>query len=117
IADLSKLEVEIDVPERQITKVKPGQECLLQADADPTRGYRGVVDRVMPIADDTKNVVKVRIRAYLPKNEEQGTFLKPKMAITATVYERRFVVDPKVDSLWGDEAARQIAWDAEWKRK
>jgi multidrug resistance efflux pump len=57
IADLSKLEVEIDVPERQITRLQKGQACVLQADADPAREYRGVVDRVMPIADDTKNVV------------------------------------------------------------
>jgi multidrug resistance efflux pump len=117
IADLSKLEVEIDVPERQITRLKAGQDCLLQADADPARGYRGVVDRVMPIADDTKNVVKVRIRAYLPKTEEQGSFLKPKMGITATVYERPFAVNPDTDFLWGDEAARKPAWEAEWKKK
>jgi multidrug resistance efflux pump len=103
IADLSKLEVEIDVPERQITRLKKGQLCVLQADADPTREYRGVVDRVMPIADDTKNVVKVRIRVYLRKDEEQGSFLKPKMSITATVYNSAFAFDPAKDQAWGDE--------------
>jgi multidrug efflux pump subunit AcrA (membrane-fusion protein) len=117
MADLSKLEVEIEVPERQITHLKPGQDCLLQADADTNRGYRGVVDRVMPIADDTKNVVKVRIRAYLPKNEEPGAFLKPKMGVTTTVYERPFALNPDTDYLWGDEAERKPAWDAEWKKK
>ncbi len=119
IADLAKLEVEIDVPERQIMRLKPGQACLLQADADPTRGYRGVVDRVMPIADDSKNVVKVRIRAYLPKAEEQGAFLKPKMGVTATVYERPFVLDPNADFLWGDEAGptgREAEWAKGWKK-
>ena len=116
IADLSKLEVEIDVPERQITRLKPGQSCLLQADADPTRAYRGVVDRVMPIADDTKNVVKVRIRAYLPKTEEQGAFLKPKMGITATVHERPFVLNRDTDFLWGDEDTRQPEWAKGWKK-
>jgi multidrug resistance efflux pump len=103
IADLSKLEVEIDVPERQITRLQKGQACVLQADADPTREYRGVVDRVMPIADDTKNVVKVRIRAYLKTGEEQGAFLKPKMSVTATVYNRQFQFDPAKDQAWGDE--------------
>jgi multidrug efflux pump subunit AcrA (membrane-fusion protein) len=116
IADLTKLELEIDVPERQITRVKPGQACLLQADADPARAYRGVVDRVMPIADDTKNVVKVRIRAYLPRGEEEGAFLKPKMAVTATVYERPFVLDPQGDRLWGDEADRRPEWEKGWKK-
>ena len=116
LADLSKLEVEIDVPERLITRLKPGQACKLQADADPNRAYRGVVDRVMPIADDTKNVVKVRIRAYLPKTEEQGTFLKPKMGITTTVYERAFELDRNADFLWGDEDGRQPEWSKAWKK-
>lgn len=117
IADLSKLEVEIDVPERQITRLKAGQECKLQADADPTREYRGVVDRVMPIADDTKNVVKVRIRVYLPKKEaDDDAFLKPKMSITATVYEKRFEANPDAEVAWGDEAARKEAWARAWKK-
>ncbi len=118
IADLSKLEVEIDVPERQVTRLKAGQECLLQADADTNRRYRGVVDRVMPIADDTKNVVKVRIRAYLPKGEEQGQFLKPKMSVTATVYERPFELNPAADFLWTDEdgpTGRKADWAKGWK--
>ena len=104
IADLSKLEVEIDVPERAITRLRAGQVCKLLADADTTREYRGVVDRVMPIADDTKNVVKVRIRVYLPKGEDQGAFLKPKMGITATVNNSEFKFDPAAYQAWGDEA-------------
>ncbi len=117
IADLSKLEVEIDVPERQIMRIRSGQECKLQADADPTREYRGVVDRVMPIADDTKNVVKVRIRVYLPKKDvDEDAFLKPKMSITATVYEKRFV-PTDADLVWGDETARLAAWAKAWKAK
>lgn len=116
IADLSKLEVEIEVPERLVTKIKPGQVCRLQADADPNRAYRGVVDRVMPIADDTKNVVKVRIRAYLPKAEEPGAFLKPKMGITTTVHESPFQLDREKDFLWGDEDERKAAWEKEWKK-
>lgn len=117
IADLAKLEVEIDVPERQVTKIRPGQVCKLQADADTAREYRGVVDRVMPIADDTKNVVKVRVRVYLPAGEEPGAFLKPKMSITATVYERAFALDPKGDMLWTDESDRKGDWEKGWGKK
>jgi multidrug resistance efflux pump len=120
IANLARLEVEIDVPERQVTKLKPGQQCKLQADADPTREYRGVVDRVMPIADDTKNVVKVRIRVYLAKDELDGdrdAFLKPKMAVTATVYEKRFEPSAAADLVWGDEDTRTAAWAKAWGGK
>ncbi|MBA4066518.1 MAG: hypothetical protein C0501_23000 [Isosphaera sp.] len=103
LADLSQLEVELDVPERQIERVKPGQAVLIQADADPGRAYRGVVDRKQPVADDTKNVVRVRVRVYLPKGEVPGVFLKPKMSVVATVYNRPFAADPAKDAPWGDE--------------
>src|SRR5439155_22430144 len=72
IADLSKLEVEVDVPERQITRVRANLDCLIVADADPQRAYRGRVDRVMPIADDSKNVIKIRVQVILPPGEEAG---------------------------------------------
>jgi multidrug resistance efflux pump len=99
IADLAKLEVELDVPERQITRIRPGLECQVAADADPNRAYRGKVHRVMPIADDSKNVIKVRIRVYLPRGEEPGSFLKPKMSVTALVINREFAARPD-DQLW-----------------
>jgi multidrug resistance efflux pump len=100
MADLSKLEVEIDVPERQITRIRPGLDCTVQADADPNRVYRGVLDRVMPIADDTKNVVKIRVKVFLRKGEEPGSFLKPKMSVVGTVYNREFQFDPEKDQPW-----------------
>lgn len=99
IADLAKLEVELDVPERQITRIRPGLECQLIADADPTRTYRGVLHRVMPIADDSKNVIKVRIRVFLPRGEQAGSFLKPKMSVTAMVINRPFTPNPG-DQTW-----------------
>jgi HlyD family secretion protein len=99
IADLSKLEVELDVPERQIMRVRPGLECQLMADADPTRVYRGVLHRVMPIADDSHNVIKVRIRVFLPRGEEAGSFLKPKMSVTAMVINRPFTPNG-ADQTW-----------------
>ena len=94
IANLAQLEVEVDVPERNILKVRPGLDCVLTPDADPEKTYRGFVDRVMPIADDSKNVIKVRIRVILPKgkdggkDEVPGAFLKPKMSVSVNAYNR-----------------------------
>lgn len=99
IADLSRLEAEVDVPERQITKVRERMDCQLTADANADRAYRGYVDRIMPIADDSKNVIKVRVRVVLPQGEAAGAFLKPKMSVTVTAYNRDFVKDAK-DQPW-----------------
>ena len=95
IADLSKLEVEVDVPERQITRVRPNLDCQIVTDADPNRAYRGRVDRVMPIADDSKNVIKIRVQVILPPGEEPGSFLKPKMSATVTAYNRDYAAETK----------------------
>ncbi len=94
IADLSKIEVEVDVPERQIAKVRANLDCTIFTEANESRIYRGYVDRVMPIADDSKNVMKVRVRVILPKGESAGSFLKPKMSATVTTYNRDFVPQP-----------------------
>jgi HlyD family secretion protein len=99
IADLSKLEVEVDVPERQIGKVREKLDCTIFTDANESRVYRGFVDRIMPIADDSKNVVKVRVRVILPAGEMAGSFLKPKMSATVTAYNRDFVPQPG-DQQW-----------------
>jgi multidrug resistance efflux pump len=99
IADLSKLEVEVDVPERQIARVREKLDCTIVTDADEGRAYRGYVDRIMPIADDSKNVVKVRVRVILPKKEQAGSFLKPKMSATVTAYNRDFAYQPN-DQPW-----------------
>jgi multidrug resistance efflux pump len=95
IADLSKLEVEVDVPEKQITRVRANLDCQVITDADPLRVYRGRVDRVMPIADDSKNVIKIRVQVILPPGEEPGSFLKPKMSATVTAYNRDYAPEKK----------------------
>ncbi len=86
MADLSDLEAEVDVREDQITGIQLGQECQVAALANPNRIYKGRVDRVMPIADDTKNTIKVRVKVLLSPGEEPGSFLKPKMSTVVRIY-------------------------------
>jgi multidrug resistance efflux pump len=81
IADLSDMEVELDVPERDIGKVIPGQKCHIRPDAFEKLRYDGTVDRIMPIADDSKSVIKIRVKVILPKGEVPGSLLKPKMSV------------------------------------
>jgi multidrug efflux pump subunit AcrA (membrane-fusion protein) len=99
MADLAQLEVEVDVPERQIVKVRKGLDCAITADADPSKVYRGYVDRVMPIADDSKNVIKVRVRVILPQGEVPGSLLRPKMSVVVVAYNRDFAWQPN-DQKW-----------------
>jgi multidrug resistance efflux pump len=78
MADLSDLEVELYIQERDISKVRPGQKCQIRAEAFPDRVYDGVVARLMPIADRAKGAVPVRVKIDIPR-EEEGVYLKPEM--------------------------------------
>ena len=51
LADLSDLEVELNIQERDISAIKVGQKCRVRTKAWPDRVYEGVVSRLMPIAD------------------------------------------------------------------
>lgn len=85
IANLAEMEVDMDIPERDIEKVYRGQKAKVVPDAFKNREYEAVVDRIMPIADDSKSVIKIRVTVFLPKGEVPGTYLKPKMSVTTSL--------------------------------
>ncbi|MBX7104373.1 MAG: efflux RND transporter periplasmic adaptor subunit [Gemmataceae bacterium] len=84
MADLNDLEVDLEIPERDISKVIKGMPCSISTDAYPTRFYKGVVDRIMPTALQNKAAVQVRVKVEVPPGEEQGAFLKPGMNARVT---------------------------------
>jgi multidrug resistance efflux pump len=83
MADLSDLEVELDIIERDVAKVQVGQPCKIRTEAYPDRVYDGVVDRLMPIANRAKGAVPVRVKVRVPR-EEEGRYLKPDMGASVT---------------------------------
>jgi multidrug resistance efflux pump len=85
MADLSDLEVDLTVQERDIARVFKGQRCKIRAEAFPDRTYDGVVSRLMPIADRSKGAIPVRVKLTVPR-EEEGVYLKPEMGATVTFY-------------------------------
>lgn len=90
MANLADLEVELDVPEKDIRNVRTNQAATIRADAYPNRIYQGRLDRIMPIADDSKSVIKVRVKVLLPKGEVPGSLLKPKMSVVVTLLNKDY---------------------------
>jgi multidrug resistance efflux pump len=80
MADLSQLEIDLSIQEREIAKIEKGQKCRIRPDAYPDRLYHGEVSRVMPIADRGKGAVPVRVKVFVPEGE-QGEYLKPEMSV------------------------------------
>ncbi len=62
IADMSSLEVEADVSESNIEKVKVGQKAEITLDAYPETKYEGVVQTIVPTADRAKATILTKIR-------------------------------------------------------
>jgi multidrug resistance efflux pump len=92
MADLSDLEVDLPIQERDISNVTEGQRCIIMPEAfqknkafleKHPEGYKGYVSRLMPIADRAKGAIPVRVK--LDKGEiptqEQGVYLKPDMGV------------------------------------
>jgi membrane fusion protein (multidrug efflux system) len=59
IVDAGQLEATLNVPEREIAKLKPGQIVELAADALPGRTFSGTVDRVSPVVDTGTGTFRV----------------------------------------------------------
>jgi len=85
MADMSTLEVEADVSEANLAKVKVGQPCEIQLDALPDQRFRGVVQRTVPTVDRAKATVMVKVRfvdadpRILPEMSAKVAFLEKEM--------------------------------------
>ena len=59
IVDASRLEATLNVPEREIAKLKPGQAVGLAVDALPGKQFTGTVARVAPVVDNGTGTFRV----------------------------------------------------------
>lgn len=99
IADMKSLEVEADVSESNIERIKPNQPCEITLDAYPEQRYEGFVTKIVPTADRAKAtvLVKVGFNSYdsrvLPEMSAKVLFLtKPSDVATQNV--RPFLTVP-----------------------
>jgi RND family efflux transporter MFP subunit len=61
MADLQTLEVEVDVNEAYIARVRKGQPAKITLDAYPDTSFRGEVRQVVPTADRQRATVQVKV--------------------------------------------------------
>ncbi len=84
IADLSSLQVEVDVSESSISQVTIGRPCEIQLDAIPDSRFRGEVHMIVPTADRTKATIMVKI-AFIDKDVR----ILPEMSAKVAFLERK----------------------------
>lgn len=83
IADMSSLQVEVDVSESNIEKIKISQPCVIQLDALPDTQFKGQVHMIVPTADRSKASVLVKVR-FLEKDPR----VLPEMSAKAAFISR-----------------------------
>lgn len=84
IADLDSLQVEADVSESNLEKIRVGQPCEITLDAFPDRRFRGVTHTVVPTADRSKATVMVKVRFI-----DQDRRILPEMSAKVAFLERQ----------------------------
>lgn len=99
LADLTTLEVEVDVQERDLQKVEVGRACHIIPDAYPDRKYDGKIDRIQPMVNRSRGVVRVTIRITQPDQ-----YLLPDMNVRAII-NNPVTDETAAETLWIPQAA------------
>jgi HlyD family secretion protein len=85
LADLTDLQVELDISQNDFAKLTPTQKAVLSTDAYPDREYKGVINEIAPMANRQKATVQVKVKVLNPDD-----YLRPEE--NANV---RFLADAK----------------------
>ncbi|MGS0892625.1 efflux RND transporter periplasmic adaptor subunit [Burkholderia stagnalis] len=79
LADMATLEVEADVAESNIAKIRAEQPCEIQLDALPDMRFAGRVSRIVPTVDRSKATVLVKVR-FIDRDERVLPDMSAKIA-------------------------------------
>ena len=85
LADLTDVQVELDISQNDFAKLSPTQKAVLSTDAYPDREYKGQINEIAPMANRQKATLQVKVKVLDPDD-----YLRPEE--NANV---RFVADEK----------------------
>lgn len=117
IADMSSLEVEADVSESNIQRIKSGQPCEIVLDAYQETRYPGVVGKIVPTADRAKATVLTKIKfvqideRVLPEMSAKVTFLSKASSTTMTTGAKKIAVSPAAIVTRGEQKVAFVIRD------
>ncbi|MCX7893734.1 MAG: efflux RND transporter periplasmic adaptor subunit [Burkholderiales bacterium] len=110
MADMATLEVEADVAESSLGKIRVGQPAEIQLDAVPGERFAGVVSRIVPTVDRSKATVLAKVRfaspdaRVLPDMSAKVAFLER----APTPQERKPVAAVQKAAVRGEGASRYV---------
>ena len=98
MADLSDLQVELDINQNDFARLGPKQRGVLRTDAYRDRTYQGYIEEISPEANRQKATVQVKVKVLSPDE-----FLRPDMNATVD-----FVSDAKPSTTTSTTSSRTI---------
>ena len=93
IADLGELEVQTEVSETNVRKLRRTMPAAVKLQAYPDADYQGRVREIFPSADRAKAIVEVRVSILKP-----GPEVKPEMSASVTFQEPPAAAPPATTS-------------------
>ena len=93
LADLATLEMEADVSESNVARLREGQPAEVTVEAFPDKRYKAVLRQIIPTADRTKATVLTKV-TLLEKDKD----LKPEMSAKVTFLEAEAARDAAVEA-------------------
>jgi HlyD family secretion protein len=82
LADLSDVQVELDINQNDFNRIRPDQPCTVVTDAYPDRVYDCRVDEIAPEANRQKATVQVKVKFLEPDDH-----IRPEMNARVTFFE------------------------------
>jgi HlyD family secretion protein len=115
MADLTTLEVEVDVNEAYIGRIASGRPARITLDAYPDTTFRGAVRQVVPTADRQRATVQVKVTIddhdprILPEMGAKVDFLEPAAPATASAAPARTSIRVPAAAVKNESGAR-VVW-------
>ena len=83
IYDPAKLQIWVDVNQRDVARLRVGQPVEVTLDAEPGKVFTGEVSRILPRASLSKNTIQAKILLH-----ETSPSLRPDMSVKVTFLEK-----------------------------
>jgi RND family efflux transporter MFP subunit len=115
MADLTTLEVEVDVNEAYIGRIASGRPARITLDAYPDTTFRGAVRQVVPTADRQRATVQVKVTIddhdprILPEMGAKVDFLEPAPKVTGSAAPVRTAIRVPAAAV-RSEGSTSVVW-------
>lgn len=84
VVSMSKVKIDLDIPERYLPKVNTGQEATITVDAYPSVEFKGTVTKISPVVDLSTRTAPIEITVdNSDQRLQSGMFAKVKLVLEA----------------------------------